>query len=114
MFWFIHDDVSNHQKSYAIDVSLAQIDEQGAEFYGDYSVDVVKDYTEYDMHELSVASAVFTAPVKALDPDAWKEAELRPEMNQAALSLQNYFVNAGMIPLTSEWWHSTILRLRIR
>ncbi|MEK0399151.1 hypothetical protein [Tetragenococcus halophilus] len=76
MFWFIHDDVSNHQKGYAIDVSLAQIDEQETEFYGDYSVDVVKGYTEYDMpspmHELSVASAVFTAPVTALDPDAWK------------------------------------------
>jgi len=109
MFWFIHDDVSNHQKGYAIDVSLAQIDEQETEFYGDYSVDVVKGYTEYDMpspmHELSVASAVFTAPVTALDPDAWKEAELRSEMNQAALSLQDYFVNAGMTPLASEWWH---------
>jgi len=109
MFWFIHDDVSNHQKGYAIDVSLAQIDEQETEFYGDYSVDVVKGYTEYEMpspmHELSAASAVFTAPVPALDADAWKEAELRPEMNQAALTLQDYFVNAGMTPLSSEWWH---------
>lgn len=42
---------------------------------------------------------------RPLDPDAWKEAELRPEMNQAALSLQDYFVNAGMTPLASEWWH---------
>lgn len=116
MFWFINDDVSNHQKGFAIDVSLAQIDEQETNFYGDYSVDVVEDYTEYEMpspmHELSSASAVFTQPVTSLDEDAWKDAELRPEMNQAALALQGYFVNAGMTPLASEWWHFNDLEAR--
>lgn len=116
MFWFINDEVSNHQMGFAIDVSLAQIDEQETEFYGDYSVDVVKDYTEYQMptpmHELSSASAVYTSPVTAVDPDAWKQAQLRPEMNQPALALQEYFVNAGMTPLASEWWHFNDLEAR--
>ncbi|AYW46178.1 SH3 domain-containing protein [Tetragenococcus koreensis] len=116
MSWFINDEVSNHQMGFAIDVSLAQIDEQETTFYGDYSVDVVEDYTEYDMptpmHELSSASAVFTHPVTSFDPDAWKEAELRPEMNQAALALQEYFVNAEMTPLASEWWHFNDLEAR--
>lgn len=116
LFWFIDEGVSNHQEGFAIDVSLAQIEEQETEFYGDYSVDVVKDYTEYQMptpmHELSSASAVFTSPVTAIDPDAWRQAQLRPEMNQPALVLQEYFVNAGMTPLASEWWHFNDLEAR--
>lgn len=116
MLWFINDDVSNHQMGFAIDVSLAQVDEQKTAFYGDYSVDAVQDYTEYQMptpmHELSSASAVYTSPVTAVDPDAWKQAQLNPEMNEPALRLQEYFVNAGMTPLASEWWHFNDLEAR--
>ncbi|MCF1632312.1 hypothetical protein [Tetragenococcus koreensis] len=33
-------------------------------------------------------------------------------MNQAALALQEYFVNAEMTPLASEWWHFNDLEAR--
>lgn len=116
MFWFINDEVSNHQMGFAIDVSLAQVDAKKTAFYGNYSVDIVQDYTEYQMptpiHELSSASAVYTSPVTAVDSDAWKKAQLRPEMNKPALDLQAYFVQAGMTPLASEWWHFNDLEAR--
>ncbi|WP_158582945.1 hypothetical protein [Lysinibacillus yapensis] len=108
-FWFIDTKVSNHQIGYAIDVSLAKIDSKTESTIGDYLIKEITKYTEYKMptpiHELSMASATFTAPVSAKSPTDWKKAILDPDMNKPALLLQMYCTDAGLTPLASEWWH---------
>ncbi|RHW39092.1 hypothetical protein D1B31_14140 [Neobacillus notoginsengisoli] len=109
--WFITKGVSNHQMGYAIDVSLVKVNAKKEMPTGDYTVTTVTDYTEYDMptpmHELSVAAAIFTAPVTSRSPTAWKNAKFTDSMkeNEAARKLQTYCTTAGLTPLASEWWH---------
>ena len=107
--WFIATGVSTHQRGTAIDVSLAQINEQETITVGDYSVIVVTDYTEHIMptpiHELSVQAVVFTSPVTHADPNGWQQATFSHTMTEAAITLQRYLTEAGFTPLASEWWH---------
>ncbi|WP_316568808.1 hypothetical protein [Neobacillus sp. YIM B06451] len=107
--WFITNGVSNHQKGYAIDVSLVKVNEKKEVPIGDYTVTIITDYTEYEMptpiHELSGASAIFTAPVSSRSATAWKNATYTNSMNEAAMKLQTYCTSAGLSPLASEWWH---------
>ena len=114
--WFIATNVSNHQMGYAIDVTLAKITEQQAIVIGDYAATAITGYTEYTMpttiHELSMASATFTGPVKSSSPTAWLQATLADTMNEAAIRLQRYCTDAGLTPLASEWWHFNDLDAR--
>ena len=114
--WFIATNVSNHQMGYAIDVTLAKITEQQEIVIGDYAATAITGYTEYTMpttiHELSMASATFTGPVKSRSPTAWLQATLADTMNEAAILLQRYCTDAGLIPLASEWWHFNDLDAR--
>ncbi|WP_320163309.1 hypothetical protein [uncultured Trichococcus sp.] len=114
--WFIATNVSNHQIGYAIDVTLAKITEQQEIFIGDYAATAITGYTEYTMpttiHELSMASATFTGPVKSSSPTAWLQADLADTMNEAAILLQRYCTDAGLTPLASEWWHFNDLDAR--
>jgi D-alanyl-D-alanine dipeptidase len=114
--WFIATSVSNHQMGYAIDVTLAKITEQQEIVIGDYAATAVTGYTEYTMptaiHELSMASATFTGPVKSNSPTAWLQATLADTMNEAAILLQRYCTDAGLTPLASEWWHFNDLDAR--
>ena len=114
--WFIATSVSNHQMGYAIDVTLAKITEQQEIVIGDYAATAIKGYTEYTMpttiHELSMASATFTGPVKSSSPTAWLQATLADTMNEAAILLQRYSTEAGLTPLASEWWHFNDLDAR--
>ncbi|MGB7472832.1 hypothetical protein [Trichococcus sp.] len=114
--WFIATNVSNHQMGYAIDVTLAKITEQQEIVIGDYAATAVTGYTEYTMptaiHELSMASATFTGPVKSSSPTAWLQATLADTMNEAAILLQRYSTDAGLTPLASEWWHFNDLDAR--
>ena len=114
--WFIATSVSNHQMGYAIDVTLAKITEQQEFVIGDYTATAVTGYTEYTMpttiHELSMASATFTGPVKSSSPTAWLQANLADTMNEAAILLQRYCTDAGLTPLASEWWHFNDLDAR--
>jgi D-alanyl-D-alanine dipeptidase len=107
--WFIATNISNHQMGYAIDVSLAEIHSQKKITIGEYGGIEITGYTEYTMpteiHELSIASATFTAPVKSTLPTAWKDAVFADSMNEAAINLQTYSTKAGLTPLASEWWH---------
>ncbi|RDU39004.1 hypothetical protein DRW41_04880 [Neobacillus piezotolerans] len=107
--WFITNGVSNHQKGYAIDVSLVKVNEKKEVPIGEYTVLMITDYTEYEMptpiHELSGASATFTAPVPSRSETAWKNATYADSMNEAAGKLQTYCTTAGLSPLASEWWH---------
>ncbi len=114
--WFIATNVSNHQMGYAIDVTLAKITEQQEIIIGDYAATAITGYTEYTMpttiHELSMASATFTGPVKSSSPTAWLQATLADTMNEAAILLQRYSTEAGLTPLASEWWHFNDLDAR--
>ena len=114
--WFIATSISNHQMGYAIDVTLAKITEQQEFVIGDYTATAVTGYTEYTMpttiHELSMASATFTGPVKSSSPTAWLQATLVNTMNETAILLQRYCTDAGLTPLASEWWHFNDLDAR--
>ena len=114
--WFIATSISNHQMGYAIDVTLAKITEQQEIVIGDYTATAVTGCTEYTMpttiHELSMASATFTGPVKSSSPTAWLQANLADTMNEAAILLQRYCTDAGLTPLASEWWHFNDLDAR--
>ncbi len=114
--WFIATSISNHQMGYAIDVSLAKINSKKEITIGDYAGIEVTSYQEYTMpteiHELSMASATFTAPVRSKSSTAWKDAVLADTMNEAAINLQTYCTNAGLTPLASEWWHFNDLDAR--
>ena len=114
--WFIATSISNHQMGYAIDVTLAKITEQQEFVIGDYAATAITGYTEYTMpttiHELSMASATFTGPVKSSSPTAWLQATLADTMNEAAILLQRYCTDAGLTPLASEWWHFNDLDAR--
>lgn len=107
--WFIATGISNHQKGYAIDVSLGKVTALEANTTGSYIYDKVREYDEYTMpteiHELSTASVIFKSPVSSRTDTAWRTAEPSDTMNKEALLLQNYCTNAGLTPLASEWWH---------
>lgn len=114
--WFIASGISNHQRGYAIDVSLASVEEKETVNYGNYTVDEFLSYTEYDMptpiHELSNAGVVFAEVVTPQNDIAWKEATLSDTMTEGAITLQEYAANAGLTPLASEWWHFNDLEAR--
>ena len=109
MGWFIATGVSTHQTGAAIDVSLAQVNETIEIAIGNYSTIKIMDYTEYTMpspiHELSVQAVVLAYPMSTTDPHGWSNATLAATMNEAAITLQRYLIEAGFTPLASEWWH---------
>ena len=109
MVWFIATGVSNHQRGYALDMSLAKVLETKLKVSGDYQYADVTKYEEYAMpsafHELSVASVTFTEPVDSYSDSAWRMSIFASSMNQAAKDLQTYSTKAGLTPLASEWWH---------
>jgi len=63
------------------------------------------------MHELSYLSGTFTGPTQTYTAGAWKTALRNGTVQRAefwtdgAQVLQDIFVEAGMEPLASEWWH---------
>ena len=109
MGWFISTGISNHQRGYAIDVSLGKVIKQEFKIVGEYKYKNILKYTEYIMptsiHELSVASIIFKSPVSPESSTLWKESTLMDNINSEALLLQQYCTNAGLTPLASEWWH---------
>ncbi len=116
--WFIAGGYSNHQRGFAIDVTLAQIQRAELQTIGSHQVLRVREYEEYTMptpiHELSKAAATFVKPVASHSPTAWKSAQMTETMasNQPALALQRYCTDAGLTPLASEWWHFNDLETR--
>ncbi len=116
--WFIAGGYSNHQRGFAIDVSLARVERAELQTIADREVVRVRAYQEYAMptpiHELSQAAATFTRPVASHSPTAWRSAQLTDTMsrNQPALALQHYCTEAGLTPLASEWWHFNDLETR--
>lgn len=108
--WFIATGISNHQKGYAVDVSLARIEQSKTVDMGSgYTYTQVVKHSEYEMpsnmHELSPLSARYTGPVSSLSETAWKSAKHAASFNEAAQLLERYCTEAGLVPLPSEWWH---------
>jgi D-alanyl-D-alanine dipeptidase len=58
-----------------------------------------------EIHELSNAAALYKTPVSARSKIDWLSVPLSDGMNEDALALQRYCLNAGLTPLASEWWH---------
>jgi D-alanyl-D-alanine dipeptidase len=107
--WFASTKLSNHQRGGAIDVSLAKVSGTNPAVTGAYGYTRVTSADRYKMptpiHELSKASAAFSAPVNSKSRTAWRQAAPSPAMNDAAIRLQTYCAKAGLTPLASEWWH---------
>ena len=116
--WFIAGGYSNHQRGFAIDVTLAKVERAELQNIGGHQVVRVREYKEYTMptpiHELSKASATFVGPVASHSPTAWKSAQLTDTMssNKPAMALQRCCTEAGLTPLASEWWHFNDLETR--
>ncbi len=107
--WFIATGYSNHQRGSAIDVSLGKVISNETKITGNYKYIDIKEYNEYTMpteiHELSISSAIFQSPVTSLSDSAWLDSIPSSGMNIEALLLQKYCTDAGLTPLSSEWWH---------
>jgi D-alanyl-D-alanine dipeptidase len=105
---FIARTLSNHQLGVAIDVSLGAVDTVTATEGRNFSYDEVT-VTEYEMptrmHELSRAAASMAGPTNTRTGEAWRQAKPGPKMNDPAGRLQRYCTDAGLRPLSSEWWH---------
>lgn len=114
--WFIAKKVSNHQKGYAIDVSLAEVTGWENREMDGRTVRIPAGYAEMAMptamHELSPAAASMAYGVNSLSASAWKSIPMAKGMTDAAKVLRAYCVNAGMSPLASEWWHFNDLDAR--
>ncbi|MCI9166462.1 MAG: hypothetical protein HFF64_10765 [Oscillospiraceae bacterium] len=110
--WFIANGTSNHQAGLAVDMSLAKGDpDQLFEYALDGAVyQKYEDWTEYDMptqmHQLSSEAIRFQKPASSYAMPAslenWTEQFAASE---GAKRLQGYCTAAGLIPLSSEWWH---------
>lgn len=107
--WFIAQGTSNHQRGYAMDVSLIKVVDTEQKTACGYSYIDVIEYEETtmpsSMHELSDASVVFAYGVSSKSDSAWKSVPLSSSVTDAAILLQKYCTEAGFTPLASEWWH---------
>ena len=107
--WFIAQVLSNHQRGIAIDVSLVDIEKSEYIQIGNYICLNITEYEECNMptkmHELSAKAVAFKYGVDTQSKTAWKKVPLASSMTTSAKTLQNYFVEAGMYPIASEWWH---------
>lgn len=107
--WFIAQNVSNHQRGYAMDVSLVKVNSTEICTSGNYAYVNVADWDEIrmpsEMHELSNASIALERGVTSSSATEWKNVPLASSMNDEAIRLQSYCTNAGFTPLASEWWH---------
>lgn len=102
MTYFINTSTSNHQLGVAIDVSLGSYSSTEDIIIGTTTIKKPSNVLEYNMpstmHELSPRSAVFTSSGSQTFTNSFKT-------NYAANLLRKYCTNAGLSPLSSEWWH---------
>lgn len=107
--WFIYNGLSNHQLGVAIDVSLVKINTYIVKEIGSYTYIDITNYEEYPMpspmHELSAQAVTFKYGVSPDSKTAWKNVPLVDNITEGAVKLQNYCVESGLTPISSEWWH---------
>ena len=113
--WFISMEISNHQRGYAIDTTIAKLFHRTKLNCGSFIIYDSVSYSEYKMQtglqDLSYDAAIFTKPVPSRTDD-WKKAEIAPNASEYAVLLQKYCTDAGLSPLASEWWHFNDLDLQ--
>ncbi|MCL1996862.1 MAG: hypothetical protein FWG63_11695 [Defluviitaleaceae bacterium] len=106
--WFISQNISNHQRGAAVDVSLARVNSAFFATAGEYRHLSISSYNTYamnsHMHDLSPVASITVNPT-SLSNVAWRNATLRPDITEGALRLHNIMLDAGFTPLASEWWH---------
>lgn len=106
--WFIATKRSNHQRGSAIDVTLVKIKEINKD---KASYLQIKDYEEYEMptamHELSILAIALKTPLNLKKKEDLEHMELALTMTEGAKKMQTYFIENGLMPLASEWWHFT-------
>lgn len=105
---FIALNLSNHQLGVAIDTTLGTVTSTTVHQGRDYrytEVSVAELPMQTPIHELSKASASYAHPVRTKTGNAWRNAPLNPKMTTAAKQLRRYAINAGLRPISSEWWH---------
>lgn len=102
MTYFINTGYSNHQRGFAVDVSLVKVYATSTATTGGYTYLRMAQYQEYEMptpiHELSMAAASTQGPGSSTLTSAMRASA-------PAMALRGYFTGAGMTPLESEWWH---------
>ncbi len=107
--WFIAKSVSNHQRGYAIDASLATVANFTEAVIDGQTVKIPAEYKEMKMptamHELSPAAASMAYGVDSKSAAAWRKVPVAGTMTDAAKLLRGYCADAGLSPLASEWWH---------
>ena len=114
--WFIAKSISNHQKGFAIDVSLAEviafknitIDGQNVKM----PAQIEEKQMPTSMHELSPAAASMAYGVDSKSATAWRNVPVAGTMTESANMLRTYCTDAGLSPLASEWWHFNDLEAR--
>ena len=106
--WFISTGVSNHQRGAAVDISLARINEAEVATTGGYRYLNVVRYTEYRMpsriHDLSPLAAITYTPVSP-GQAGWRNQRLLSNLPEGTVTLHHLMLDAGWVPLASEWWH---------
>lgn len=87
--WFISQNVSDHQRGIAADVGLKSAENS----------------MPSHIHDLSINGVVYTSPIK--NPTRADDAKIKASVknNTGAMRLHNVCMNAGLVPLSSEWWH---------
>jgi len=114
--WFIAKAVSNHQRGYAIDVSLATVANFTEAVIDGQTMKIPAEYEEMKMptamHELSPAAASMAYGVDSKSAAAWRKVPVAGTMTNAAKLLRGYCADAGLSPLASEWWHFNDLDAR--
>jgi D-alanyl-D-alanine dipeptidase len=102
MGWFVATGISNHQRGYAVDLSLGQTVAIEDAISGDYKHRSVTLFQYYQMPtqigELSVSSVAHVSPNSSELSEGMKN-------NIYAQNLRKYCTDAGLTPLASEWWH---------
>lgn len=87
--WFISQHTSDHQRGIAADVGLVSAENS----------------MPSHIHDLSINGVVYTSPIS--NPTRADDAKIKTSVknNTGAMRLHNVCMNAGLVPLASEWWH---------
>ena len=108
--WFISTGLSNHQRGSSIDASLGRVRSWELRQTGDFIFTHITGFVEYmtptDMHELSPMASIVDTPINISTTQILRDTvPMRYSVTSGVVSMQNYFAQAGLTPLASEWWH---------
>ena len=107
--WFLAESPYNHQRGTAIDTTLARVDGRETRISGSYRYMHITAYTEFPMqtplHELSVAAAIMSSRVNSRSATSWRSFPILDIATPGTVLLFRYCTEAGLTPLSSEWWH---------